>query len=197
MPIEREGNEITNGTRFYGCFGIPKLQNLFTRYTQISEIFLRNTSVLFNSFPGSFENAQNGKWLGACPFQLASRSVSSLAKDNGQPLSQGFFPPRVEKPWERDLKRGQKKVISFHYYDIAITASHSARYVCINIPELTLVWTLRMFGEKIENSWSGARAFSVTSNLANSGRFHDENGKEMYQTIKRTCRACKAIVFVH
>ena len=54
------------------------------------------------------------------------------------------------------------------------------------------VWTVK---EKIENSSSGALVLHMTSNLIISRRSQDENGKEMYQNVKRTCRACKAIVF--
>ena len=47
------------------------------------------------------------------------------------------------------------------------------------------------------NLSSGARVFHITSNLVISRRCQDENGKEMYQNVKRTCEACRAIVFAH
>ena len=46
----------------------------------------------------------------------------------------------------------------------------------------------------IENSSSCALVLHMTSNLIISRRSQDKNGKEMYQNVKRTCRACKAIV---
>ena len=51
-----------------------------------------------------------------------------------------------------------------------------------------------IFREKIEKSWSSARVLQTTSNLIISCCFHDEKGKEMYQNVKRTCGACRAIV---
>ena len=56
---------------------------------------------------------------------------------------------------------------------------------------------LLLFGEKIENSSSGALVLHKTSNLIISRGSQDENGKEMYQNVKRTCSACKTIVFAH
>ena len=56
------------------------------------------------------------------------------------------------------------------------------------------VWTVK---EKIENSSSCALVLHMTSNLIISRRSQDENGKEMYQNVKRMCRACKAIVFAY
>ena len=57
-----------------------------------------------------------------------------------------------------------------------------------------MVWILR---EKIENSASGARVPHMTSNLINSRRCQDENGKEMNQNVKRMCSVCRAIVFAN
>ena len=51
--------------------------------------------------------------------------------------------------------------------------------------------------ENIENSWSGALVLQKTSNLIISPRYHDENDKEMYQNVKRRCRACRAIIFAN
>ena len=41
------------------------------------------------------------------------------------------------------------------------------------------------------------RMFRQFLNLVNSRRCQDEDCKEMYQNAKRTCRACRAIVFAH
>ena len=64
-------------------------------------------------------------------------------------------------------------------------------------PRIKLMRTVWIFREKIENSSSCALVLHMTSNLIISRRSQDENGKEMYQNVKRTCWACKAIVFVH
>ena len=45
-----------------------------------------------------------------------------------------------------------------------------------------------IFREKIENSSSGALVIHMTSNLIISRRYQDENGKEMDQNVKHTCR---------
>ena len=50
-----------------------------------------------------------------------------------------------------------------------------------------------LFREKIENSSSGALVLHMTSNLIISRRCQDDNGKEMNQNVKRTCRACRAL----
>ena len=55
--------------------------------------------------------------------------------------------------------------------------------------------TVWIFREKIKNSSSGALVFQMTSNLIISRRCKDENGEDMYQNVKRTCRACRIIVF--
>ena len=67
----------------------------------------------------------------------------------------------------------------------------------MHIPLIKLVRAVWMLREKIENSSSGARALHMTSNLIISRRCQDENGKEMNQNVKRTCRACRTIVFAN
>ena len=57
--------------------------------------------------------------------------------------------------------------------------------------------TVWIFREKIENSSSGALVLHMTSNLTISRRCQDENGNEMYQNVKRTCRACRTTVFAN
>ena len=64
-------------------------------------------------------------------------------------------------------------------------------------PRIKLMRTVWIFKEKFENSSSFALVLHMTSNLVISRRNQDENGKEMYQNVKRTCRACKAIVFAY
>ena len=54
---------------------------------------------------------------------------------------------------------------------------------------------LRTFRAKIENSSCGALVLHMTSNFIISRRCQDENGKEMYQNVKYTCRASRSIVF--
>ena len=51
--------------------------------------------------------------------------------------------------------------------------------------------------ERTENSSSCANVLHRTLNLVISRRHLGDDGKEMYQNVKRTCRACKAIVFAH
>ena len=51
-----------------------------------------------------------------------------------------------------------------------------------------------MFLEKIENSSLGALVLHMTSNVTISRRCQDDNGKEMYQSVKRTCRACTTTI---
>ena len=54
-----------------------------------------------------------------------------------------------------------------------------------------------MLREKIENLSSGSCVLHMTSNLIISRRCEDENGKEINQIVKRTCRACRTLVFVN
>ena len=49
--------------------------------------------------------------------------------------------------------------------------------------------------EKKLHVLSGPHVLQTTLNLLTSRRCQDENGKEMYQNVKRTCWACRAIVF--
>ena len=51
--------------------------------------------------------------------------------------------------------------------------------------------------ERTENSSSCANVLHRTLNLVISRRHLGDDGKEMYQNVKRTCRACRAIVFAH
>ena len=67
--------------------------------------------------------------------------------------------------------------------------------MCVYIPEIKLVRMVWIFRDKIENSSSGAHVLHMTSNLIISRRCQDENSKEIYHNVKRTCRACRAIVF--
>ena len=57
---------------------------------------------------------------------------------------------------------------------------------------MRMVW---IFRAKIENSSSSALVLHMTSNLIISRRCQEENGKEMSQNVKRTCKACRTIVF--
>ena len=50
--------------------------------------------------------------------------------------------------------------------------------------------------KRTENSSSCANVLHRTLNLVISRRHLGDDGKEMYQNVKRTCRACRAIVFV-
>ena len=51
--------------------------------------------------------------------------------------------------------------------------------------------------ERTENSSSCANVLHRTLNLVISRRHLGDDGKEMYQNVKRMCRACRAIVFAH
>ena len=56
---------------------------------------------------------------------------------------------------------------------------------------------VNQFREKIQKSSSGARVLHMTTNLIISRHCQDENSKEMYQNVKRTCRACRAVAFAN
>ena len=60
---------------------------------------------------------------------------------------------------------------------------------------MKLMRTVWIFRDKIENWSSCALVLHMTSNLIISRRSQDKNGKEFYQNVKRTCRACRAIIF--
>ena len=51
--------------------------------------------------------------------------------------------------------------------------------------------------ERTENSSSCANVLYRTLNLVISRRHLGDDGKEMYQNVKRTCSTCRAIVFAH
>ena len=65
---------------------------------------------------------------------------------------------------------------------------------CRGIKLACLGWKRR---ERTENSSSCANVLHRTSNLVISRRHLGDDGKKMYQNLKRTCRACRAIVFAH
>ena len=61
---------------------------------------------------------------------------------------------------------------------------------------MTLVGTALNLGEKNQNLSSSADVLDNISNLAISRCcFADDDGKEMDKSEKRTCRACKAVLF--
>ena len=67
---------------------------------------------------------------------------------------------------------------------------------------MTWVWQFTgrngtSFRGENENLFSSADVLHKTSNLAISRCSFADVGKEMDKSEKRTCRACKAIVFVH
>ena len=90
-----------------------------------------------------------------------------------------------------------KNTISRHCNSIAIIPSHSAWKVFFNFARMKLVLTVWMFEENIKKPSLGTRVLLITSKLPNSRGCQDENGLEMYQIVKLTCSACRAIVFVH
>ena len=65
---------------------------------------------------------------------------------------------------------------------------------CRGIELVRVSWKRR---ERIENSSSGANVLHRNLNLVISRRHLGDDGKEMYQNVKRTCRACRATVFAH
>ena len=106
----------------------------------------------------------------------------------------------------RDLKQGRRRRLRERCLKIlfpvtviifSITPCRSAWKVWMRNPRRKLMRTVWTVKEKIENSSSCALVLHMTSNLIISRRSQDENGKEMYQNVKRTCRACKAIVFAY
>ena len=62
---------------------------------------------------------------------------------------------------------------------------------------MTPVRTALHFRRENENLSSGADVLHKTKNLAISRFCFADDGKEMDKSEKRTCRACKAIVFTH
>lgn len=77
--------------------------------------------------------------------------------------------------------------------DFSIIPRRSEWKLRVIILRTNLVW---IFREKFENSWSVARVLNMTSYPIIPRRCQDENGKEIYQNVNRTYRACRAIVFV-
>ena len=69
--------------------------------------------------------------------------------------------------------------------------------MCINIAGIKLAWTVWLFGQKIEKCTVMLSRPPHNLNLVNSRRCRDEDGKEMYQHEKRTCRAFRAFVLPH
>ena len=69
-------------------------------------------------------------------------------------------------------------------------------YVC-NSSKMTPGGTALHFRRENENLSSSADVFHKTKNLAISRCCLADDGKEMDKSEKRTCRACKAIVFTH
>ena len=83
---------------------------------------------------------------------------------------------------------------SYHYETI------SCRFrlkMCSNCQGIKLVWVSLERRERTENWSSCANVLHRTLNLVISRRHLGDDGKEMYQNVKRTCRACRAIVFAH
>ena len=56
---------------------------------------------------------------------------------------------------------------------------------------------LVVWGENVFNVSFGSHVLYTTSKLVNSRRCWDEDGKEMHQNEKRTCREYRAFVFDH
>ena len=105
----------------------------------------------------------------------------------------------------RDLKQGRRRrlrerclKILFPVTAIILRLLHVVQLgKWMRNPRIKLMRTVWTFKEKFENSSSCALVLHMTSNSIISRRSQDENGKEMYQNVKRTCRACKAIVFAY
>ena len=76
--------------------------------------------------------------------------------------------------------------------DFSIIPRRSEWKLRVIILRTNLVW---IFREKFENSSSVARILNMTSYSIIPRRCQDENGKEIYQNVNRTYRACRAIVF--
>ena len=84
-----------------------------------------------------------------------------------------------------DIQREIQKFIG-----IEIAFEHS----CVSTNLMRTVW---IFREKFKNSSSGARVLHMTSYSIIPRRCQDDNDKEMYQNVKGTSRACRAIVFAN
>ena len=78
-----------------------------------------------------------------------------------------------------------------------LPVDRNGKCVSTHIPRIKLVRMVWILKEKLENLSSGACVLHMTSNLNISRRCQDENGKEINQNAKRTCRACRAIVFAN
>ena len=64
----------------------------------------------------------------------------------------------------------------------------------INITGIKLPLTVWLFGKKIKNISSDCHVLYTTSKLVNSRRHLVEDGKEMYQNAKCTCRPCRDLL---
>ena len=96
----------------------------------------------------------------------------------------------------KDDNEGYENVV-YKYYglycsDFSIIPRRSESKLRVIILRTNLVW---IFREKFENSSSVARVLNMTSYSIIPRRCQDENGKEIYQNVNRTYRACRAIVF--
>ena len=101
----------------------------------------------------------------------------------------------LTKRGRRQLRRLHLKNTSSRYsYHYKTISCRFALKMCSNCRGIKLVlvgWKRR---ERTENS-SRANVLHRTLNLVISRRDLGDDGKEMYQNVKRTCRACRAIVF--
>lgn len=93
---------------------------------------------------------------------------------------------------ERRLKQGRRRLLHYEFIP-----GRLAWKVCINIPGIKLVWTVRLFVKKIKNVSSSPHILYTTLNLVNSRRCRDGDGKETCQNAERKCSACTANVFVN
>ena len=83
---------------------------------------------------------------------------------------------------------------SYHYETISCRFALKMCCNCRGIKLVCLGWKRR---ERTENSSPCANVLHGTLNLVISRRHLGDDEKEMYQNVKRTCRACRAIVFSH
>ena len=93
---------------------------------------------------------------------------------------------------QRQPKRHLKMSL-FHLRYLTIISTHSTFTKMANYPGTKLVGVAYKLRNKIKNSPSCVHVLHITLNKVIS-RCFAEDGKEMYQNVKRTCRA---IVFAH
>ena len=92
------------------------------------------------------------------------------------------------------MKTSPENITLFHLCYFAIISTHSTSTEMANYPGTKLVGVAFKLRKKMKNSLSCAHILQKGLNLVISPCCFAEDSKEMYQNVKRMCRA---IVFAH